>query len=156
MNDDLEQMVSPVDDEELWIKGKVYFRFKCLLVSIETAIPELEDEIARARYRQEITRRVRDRMAEPEAREVWEDKVQAAGKAIEEVEQNLVEANADAAYCREMIAEVEAELGDRAGEYAEILADLEWDEDELDELAEWGVYPPDLLDDEEWEEDEDD
>ena len=140
MSDEPERSVEPLNNEDLWVRGQAYANHKHLLEEAEAQIPYLERAAARARYEYEITQRIQDKQTDPEAHQDWEIRASVAHDMMIMAEHRLAETLEDAAYHRAMVAEMEADLGDKAQAYGEILADLyweeEWDEEDFDEFEE--------------------
>lgn len=148
MSDELEKTVEPLDNEDLWVRGQAYVNHKRLLEEAEAQIPHLERDVARARYEYEITQRIRDQETDPEVRQDWEIRASVAHDITVMAEHRLAEVVEDAAYHRAMVTEMEADLGDKAQVYGEILADFDWEEewdeedfDEFEDLYEAGFDP---------------
>jgi hypothetical protein len=134
--------LTDLDDEDLWIRGHVYVRHKRLLAETEECTFDLERNVARARYEYEITQRIGSKLTDPQAQQDWKITESVAHDFIIMAEHELAEATKNAAYHRAMVTEMEADLGDKAQKYLEILIALEWvDEDweeyldEFDEFA---------------------
>lgn len=159
-----EEVLGPSPDlnsEDLWVRGGVYVHHKRLLEEAEARISSLERDVTRARYEYEITQRIRDKTVDPEARKEWDIRASVAHDFMVMAEGNLAEETENAAYYRAMVAEMEADLGDKAQEYEALLAEFdweeEWDEEDFDECGEFDPYAPiPFLDDEDEWEDEDD
>lgn len=151
-----EQAVDPLNNDDLWVRGKVYVRFKHLLDDADIEVSRMKDEVARARYEHDITQRVLAKAESPEAREEWEIRASVARDWVAMQEQNLEEAVQNAACYRAMVAELEADLGDKAQEYEELLdmydLDEDWDEEDLDEFERFALLSS--LDDEEGEDED--
>lgn len=138
---------SDLDDEDLWVRGVVYTRFKRLLEEAEERIPSLERKAARARYEYEIAQRIRGRMTDPQECQDWEIRESVAHDFMVMAEAPLAEETESAAYYRAMVAEMEADLGDKAQEYEATLAVIgwedegweeeDWEEEDLDEFGEF-------------------
>ena len=128
--------LSPIIDDDVWVRGVVYVRHKRLLMGAEVQLPRLEQNAARARYEYDILQRIRDKTEDPEARQDWDVLASVAHDFMMVAEQELEEATESAAYHHAMVTEMEADLGEKAGEYESALAvfDLdEWDEEDFDE-----------------------
>lgn len=141
MNTEPEKILAPspdLDNEDLWVRGRVYVHFKRLLGEAEAHISDLERDVARAQYEYEIAQRIRDRMTDAEARQDWDIQVSVTHDFMVMAEHELAEETENAAYYRAMVAEMEADLGDKAQVYEDTLSELyweeEWDEEDLDEL----------------------
>jgi len=147
MSDELEKTVELLDNEDLWVRGQVYASHKRLLEDAEAQILPLERDVARARYEYEIAQRIQDKETDPEARQDWEIRASVAHDIVVMAEHRLAEVVEDAAYYRAMVAEMEADLGDKAQVYGEILADFGWEDDwdeedfEFENLHEAGFDP---------------
>lgn len=129
---------SDLDNEDLWVRGRVYVHFKRLLEEAEAHISDLEHDVARAQYEYEIAQRIRDKTTDAEARQDWDIQVSVTHDFMIMAEHELAEEATSAAYYRAMVAEMEADLGDKAQVYWDTLAEFywgeEWDEEDLDEL----------------------
>ncbi len=141
MNTEPGKILAPspdLDNEDLWVRGRVYVHFKRLLGEAEAHISDLERDVARAQYEYEIAQRIRDRMTDAEARQDWDIQVSVTHDFMVMAEHELAEETENAAYYRAMVAEMEADLGDKAQVYEDTLSELyweeEWDEEDLDEL----------------------
>jgi hypothetical protein len=153
-----------LDDEDLWVRGQVYVQFKRLLEEAEARLPGLERKAARARYEHDVTQRIQDKVTGPQDRQDWEIRASVAHDVMAMIEHDLAEVTDSAAYYRAMVAEIEADLGDKAQEYEVLLSqfDLEedWDEDDFDELEdeEFDLFAPIpfMEDEDDWEDEEDD
>jgi hypothetical protein len=158
MNTELEETpfaLPDFDEEDLWVRGRVYACYKHLLNETEEHICELEHHVARARYEHEITQRIGNKLADPQERQDWEINETVAHDCMAMAEQELAEATDNAAYYRAMVAEIESDLGEKAQEYLLILATLDWedewwDEEDLDEFDEYDEFEDEFgeLDDE--------
>lgn len=138
MNDIMTEYPDPlmgIDGDDLWKRGIVYITHRHALIEVEMEVQRLEHNIARMQYEHEMMQRVRDKAADPEARQVWEDRVNANHDFVMVTEQELADAAESAAYHRAMVAEIEADLGENAQAYAAILSELEWDEENADEIC---------------------
>ncbi len=138
MTTELEKVLVPspdLDSEDLWVRGRVYVHFKRLLEEAEAHLPDLERDVARAQYEHEIAQRIRDKTTDAEARQDWDIQVSVAHDFMIMAERELAEETENAAYYRAMVAEMEADLGDKAQVYEDTLAELywgeEWDEEDL-------------------------
>jgi hypothetical protein len=124
---------SDLDDEDLWVRGTVYVHYKRLLEQAEANIPNLERNVARARYEYDITQRIRNRMTDPQECEDWEIRESVAHDIMVMAEGTLAEETEDAAHYRAMVAEIESDLGDKAQAYEAILADFDWEIEDWEE-----------------------
>jgi len=165
MTTEAEEILGPSPDlnsEDLWVRGGVYVHYERLLEEAEARLPALERDVARARYEYEITQRIRDKTTDPEARDDWDIRASVAHDFAAMAEANLAEETEDAAWYRAMVAEIEADLGDKAQEYEDILTEFdweeEWDEEDFDEFEGFDPYAPiPFMDDEdEWEDEDED
>ena len=127
-----------LDSEDLWVRGRVYVHFKRLLEEAEAHISDLEHDVARAQYEHGIAQRIKDKTTNAEARQDWDIQVNVTHDFMMMAEHELTEEITSAAYYRAMVAEMEADLGDKARVYEDTLTKFdweeEWDEEDLDEL----------------------
>jgi hypothetical protein len=145
MSTESEETLYPLtdpDDEDLWVRGHVYARHKRLLAEAEGYAVGMERNVARARYEYEITQRIGSKLTDPQAQQDWKTTGSAAHDLVMMAEHELAEATKNAAYHRAMVTEMEADLGDKAQTYLEILiafewADEDWDEEYFDEFDEF-------------------
>jgi hypothetical protein len=138
MNSNPEEQIelSPAIDDDVWVRGVVYVRHKRLLMSAEVQLPRLEQNAGRARYEYDILQRIRDKTESPEAGQDWDVLASVAHDFMVMAEQEMEEVAESAAYHRAMVAEMEADLGEKAQEYESALAVFdwdEWDEEDFDE-----------------------
>ncbi len=133
--ENVQSLLPDLDSEDLWVRGRVYVHFKRLLEKAEAYISDLECDVARAQYEHEIAQRIRDKTTDAEARQDWDIQVSVAHDFMIMAERELAEETENAAYYRAMVAEMEADLGDKAQVYEDTLAELywgeEWDEEDL-------------------------
>ena len=141
MTGETEETLQPLpdlDEDDMWVRGQVYVNYKHLLGQAELHIPELEHNVAQARYEHEITQRMRANVDDPQARLDWKTRESAAHDSIAAAERELAKGNNNAIYYRAMVAEIENDLGDKAEMYLEIITTLEWmgewDEEDLIDL----------------------
>ncbi|MCP4537035.1 MAG: hypothetical protein GY832_07795 [Chloroflexi bacterium] len=125
--------LTDLDDEDLWVRGQVYVRHKRLLVDAEECTAELERNVARARYEYEITQRVGAKITDSQAQENWKTTESVAHDLVMMAEHELAEAAKNTAYHHAMVTEMEADLGDKAQKYLEILIAFEWVEEDWEE-----------------------
>jgi hypothetical protein len=134
MNDNPEQPdLSPsVDGDDLWIRGVVYANHLHALAEAEIEARQLEKNAVRAQYEYEIAQRIRDKIEEAETHKDWDIQASVMHECMVMTEQELAEAVESADYHRAMVAEIEADLGDKAEVYASLLADFGWGEEDED------------------------
>lgn len=125
--------LTDLDNEDLWVRGQVYVRHKRMLAEAEARTVDLEGNVARARYEYEITQRIGSKLTDPEAQKDWEITESVAHDFVMMAEHELAEATKDTAYYRAMVTEMEADLGDKAQTYLEILTALDWIDEDWDE-----------------------
>jgi hypothetical protein len=125
---------SDIDGEDLWRRGIVYFTHQHALTGAEMEVQRLEYSLVHMQYEYEIIQRVRDKTTDAKARQVWQDLADAKHDLITMTEQEIADAIESVAYHRTMVAEIEADLGENAQTYAAILAELEWDGEDTDEI----------------------
>jgi chromosome segregation ATPase len=118
----------------------VYVQFKRALEDAEIEIQELEQRVARARYEYAIAQRIHARTTGKKARKDWESQVSAAHDMMVTEEHDLAEKTERADYCRAMLAEIEADLGDKARQYEEILDAIEWADEDWEEFEDWDEF----------------
>lgn len=152
------ELVSILEGDDLWVRGRAYVHFKYALEDAEMELEESKQRVARARYEHEIAQRVQAKTTDKQTRKEWERRVKEAHDALMTEESHLAEVTDRADYCRAMLAEIEADLGDKAEQYEEILNVVEWAEedwaefedwDEFDEFEDWEEF--DGWDEDEWE-----
>ena len=155
---EIRELASILEGDDLWVRGKVYVQLKRDLEDAEMEVQEMELRVACARYEHEIAQRIHAKATGKQARKDWEMRVKASRDAMVTEEHRLAEETERADYCRAMLAETEADLGDKAQQYEQILhavecAEEDWDE--FDEFEDWDKG--DLLewdDEDEWEDEE--
>ena len=139
-----------LDNDDLWVRGRVYARHKRLLDEAEAHISDLERNVARARYEYEITQRIGSKVTDPQACQDWKVNESVAHDFVTMAEHKLAETLDSAAYYRTMVTEIENDLGDKAQEYLTILTALDWEDKECDEEY-WDEFDEfEELDDEEF------
>lgn len=132
-----------LDNDDLWVRGRVYVHFKRLLEEAEVHVSDLEHDVARAQYEYEIAQRIRDKTTDAEARQDWDIQVSVAHDFMMMAEHELAEETTGAAYYRAMVAEMEADLGDKAQVYEDTLSELYWEEEwDEEDLAVYDEFDP--------------
>lgn len=156
------ELVSILESDDLWVRGKAYVQFKHALEDAEVALEESKQRVARARYEHEIAQRVQAKTTDKQARKEWERRVKAAQDALVTEESHLAEVTERADYCRAMLAEIEADLGEeKAVRYANILTAIEWAEEDWEEFGDWDEFDEfedwdefEVWDEDEWDEED--
>jgi hypothetical protein len=154
--EEIRELASILEDDDLWVRGKVYVQFKHALEDAEMEIQELEQCVARARYEHAIAQRIHAKATGKQARKDWESQVSAAHDMLVTEEHHLAEETERADYYRAMLAEIEADLGDKARLYEEILDAVEWAEEDWEEFDDWDEFDEfeDWDEEYEWEDEE--
>jgi hypothetical protein len=134
------ELVAILEGDDLWVRGRAYVQFKYALEEAEMELEELEQRVARARYEHEIAQRIHAKTTDKQARKDWERRVKAAHDALVTEERRLAEVTERADYCCAMLAEIEADLGEKAGQYEEILGAVEWAEEDWEEFEDWDEF----------------
>lgn len=148
--EEIRELTSLLESDDLWVRGKVYVQFKHALEEAGSEMAELEQAVARARYKYEIARRIHAKTTDEEARKDWEIQVSVAHDVMMMEEAQLEEVAERADYYRAMLAEIEVDLGDKAQQYEEILDAVEWAEEEWEDFEDWDEFD-EWEDENEWE-----
>ncbi len=100
------------EEERLYLKRKVRQEIDDRASQAQGEIwDEIEPELARLRYQQEIAQRLFDKAQDEAARQTWQTQVDALQVLIAQQERRLAEQQAEVDLCDAMVAEIDADLG---------------------------------------------